>query len=170
MCSLAHACSAATPMLITAVQGNISRRFKSLFAQHSPRSPTIAACFCATLALFRLVSPPKLMLAFLGVLAFETETGIAAQPTQGTKSQAAPSASSGGFWGENPAHSCVSRLGTPADAGTPSGCQTGHVWTTPFSSSLFPLEKKKSLSVPVVIPSICLFLLARAPKPNMIWV
>lgn len=94
----AHACSAATPTLITAAQGNISRCFSSLFAQHSPRSPT-AAVSALPLPFSGWFLPQNRCSRFSVFWSLRRRLGVAAQPTQGTKSRAAPSASSGGFWG-----------------------------------------------------------------------
>lgn len=75
------------------------------------------------------------------------------------------------YQGEHPAQSPASGLGTSADPGTPRGYKTGRAWTTPLSDRLLSsLWRKRSWSVPVLIPSICLFLLANAFQPYNTWV
>lgn len=93
---------------------------------------------------------------------------IAPAPTQEPSSSPCTTRS---YQGEHPAQSRASGLGTFADPGTPRGYRTGRAWTTPFSNRLLSsLWRKRSWSVPVVIPSICLFLLARASQPYNTWV
>lgn len=112
------------------------RCFSTAFQQSKvPRRRVTHQCcpfLCQLCPSSRFSAKPMLAFLFSGSWSRGRKPGIAPWPTQVTSSHCIIRS----YRDKKPAHSPVSRLGTFADPGTPSGYKTGHVWTTPFSNRL----------------------------------